>query len=266
MTFPYPYTCLHCGKSGFDTKYKTRKFCTRDCQKAYHQSMRIEKRCLNCDKPFAVKYTDKKEAARRFCSSKCANQYNQPKDTTKRSTFICKRCGQPFEEYTYRHPHFCSRQCLSEYAARQPKLGARKPEAYITLNCKVCGKQYTVGRFYVEHRRSSYCSDACKYADISQRMQKHGNPNYRGGTVTYRGRNWGRQSRMALKRDGYICQICHKHLGKKGWDYGVHHIRPYREFNGDYEAANQLTNLITLCRSCHTKVEFGKMPCPRPLL
>ena len=91
------------------------------------------------------------------------------------------------------------------------------------------------------------------------------NINYRGGTIKGRGQNWGHQKRQVLKRDNYKCQICGKKIDRKKWDFGVHHIKPYREFNGDYEAANQLSNLITLCRKCHAKVEMAHLPCPRPL-
>jgi predicted HNH restriction endonuclease len=46
----------------------------------------------------------------------------------------------------------------------------------------------------------------------------------------------------------------------------VHHIRPYKEFNGNYWEANDLRNLITLCYTCHHKVERSGLPCPQPLL
>jgi predicted HNH restriction endonuclease len=35
----------------------------------------------------------------------------------------------------------------------------------------------------------------------------------------------------------------------------VHHLIPYRTFNGDYLAANRLANLISVCRPCHWKRE-----------
>jgi DEAD/DEAH box helicase domain-containing protein len=44
----------------------------------------------------------------------------------------------------------------------------------------------------------------------------------------------------------------------------VHHIRPFREFNyipgqnENYQEANQLDNLITLCPSCHRQAEAGQ--------
>jgi DEAD/DEAH box helicase domain-containing protein len=45
----------------------------------------------------------------------------------------------------------------------------------------------------------------------------------------------------------------------------VHHIEPFRSFgykrgrNEAYEEANRLENLVTLCRSCHRRVEVDRM-------
>ena len=51
------------------------------------------------------------------------------------------------------------------------------------------------------------------------------------------------------ERDNHKCQICGEKQGKRKLD--VHHI--------DYDKENlDLNNLITLCRSCHTKTLFNK--------
>jgi predicted HNH restriction endonuclease len=39
----------------------------------------------------------------------------------------------------------------------------------------------------------------------------------------------------------------------------VHHIQPAYLFNGDHDAANQLSNLICLCVTCHKKAEKGSI-------
>jgi len=75
------------------------------------------------------------------------------------------------------------------------------------------------------------------------------------------GRNWPKQRKAALERDGYSCQYC-GHEGKRGknnrWDVHVHHIVKIAFFADaikgtvDYEAANDLSNLITACDlGCH---------------
>lgn len=74
------------------------------------------------------------------------------------------------------------------------------------------------------------------------------------------GPNWPSQRHRALVRDDYICQKC-GHKGRKLQDgrlsVHVHHKRKIawfadvREKAIDWDAANDLDNLITLCEECH---------------
>jgi DEAD/DEAH box helicase domain-containing protein len=66
------------------------------------------------------------------------------------------------------------------------------------------------------------------------------------------GPNWPKQRDLARARDGFRCQICGIPEGDKA--HHVHHKIPFRMFES-VEQANQLANLITLCNSCHRKVE-----------
>lgn len=174
----------------------------------------------------------------------------------KKSIFTCKWCKKEFQEWTYRQPTFCSNQCRSEYAAIQPKIKSRKPESYITKNCTICGKPYTVHKIFVEKRISNYCSKDCRAEFFSKSRKGKNNPNYvHGNSQSDYGDNWLRQSRKAKNRDNHTCQICgYESGGNKYLD--VHHIVPFVRFGIEkYKEANHLTNLITLCRSCHAKVE-----------
>jgi 5-methylcytosine-specific restriction endonuclease McrA len=74
-----------------------------------------------------------------------------------------------------------------------------------------------------------------------------------------RGENWQSRKRSALKRDGRICQLC----GDKGTD--VHHIIPKRIFK-DKNRANNLVNLLTLCKPCHRKEDANFQKKERQLL
>lgn len=73
------------------------------------------------------------------------------------------------------------------------------------------------------------------------------------------GKNWPKQRKLALERDNYTCQTCNYKGKKKGrfWDVHVHHKRKIRLFANtqtkeiDYQKANDLNNLITLCVRCH---------------
>ncbi len=66
------------------------------------------------------------------------------------------------------------------------------------------------------------------------------------------GPNWQKQRDLTRARDGFRCQVCGEPEGEKS--HQVHHKIPFRMFESAGQA-NQLANLITLCSSCHRKVE-----------
>jgi len=78
------------------------------------------------------------------------------------------------------------------------------------------------------------------------------NPNWRGGK-TYRRYHdmnhseWYKLRNQILLRDNYTCQKC----GKDKCELDIHHKIPYR-----YTNDNSPSNLITLCKSCHSTVEW----------
>ncbi len=66
------------------------------------------------------------------------------------------------------------------------------------------------------------------------------------------GPNWDNQKQRTRERDEHTCQICG--ASEEGRAHDVHHKMPFRSFPS-YQQANQLENLITLCRSCHRRAE-----------
>jgi DEAD/DEAH box helicase domain-containing protein len=66
------------------------------------------------------------------------------------------------------------------------------------------------------------------------------------------GSGWLRTRELTRARDNYRCQVCG--VSEQGQAHHVHHKRPFREFDSPDEA-NQLANLITVCPSCHQKIE-----------
>jgi DEAD/DEAH box helicase domain-containing protein len=74
------------------------------------------------------------------------------------------------------------------------------------------------------------------------------------------GPDWPAQRDAARARDGYRCRQCGA-AEREGRSHDVHHITPFRTFgyvpgaNERYELANRLENLITLCPTCHRRVE-----------
>lgn len=75
------------------------------------------------------------------------------------------------------------------------------------------------------------------------------------------GPDWPVQRSAARKRDDYRCRRCGLSEAEAGHEHDVHHIQPFRDFNyvrgenENYKQANQVDNLMTLCRSCHRTVE-----------
>ncbi|TRO57020.1 DUF1998 domain-containing protein, partial [Candidatus Bathyarchaeota archaeon] len=66
------------------------------------------------------------------------------------------------------------------------------------------------------------------------------------------GLNWNRQRDRVRERDNFRCQICGSPETGKAHD--VHHKIPFRQFTSFLEA-NALDNLVTLCPSCHKRLE-----------
>jgi DEAD/DEAH box helicase domain-containing protein len=77
------------------------------------------------------------------------------------------------------------------------------------------------------------------------------------------GPNWPAQRRRARERDRFTCRKCGAREAQTGREHDVHHVTPFRRFgyvpgeNEAYLQANDLDNLITLCRSCHARVDHG---------
>jgi DEAD/DEAH box helicase domain-containing protein len=68
------------------------------------------------------------------------------------------------------------------------------------------------------------------------------------------GPGWPSMRDLARARDGFRCQVCGTPEGVKA--HHVHHKIPFRMFESA-DQANQLVNLITVCNSCHRKIEIA---------
>lgn len=182
-----------------------------------------------------------------FCSIAC-----RAKDHTR--IFTCHGCGKIFE--SDRERKYCTFEC--QIINRPP----RPQKIKLPYFCEWCGKK----RLAYPSRKRRFCSNECASASLAIERLGVNNPMFTGGAPRKRGRNWKTQSHLALKRDNKTCQICGR-KPKRGQKriVDVHHIVKYRLFNGDWLKANDLSNLITLCRRCHFMVEFHGLPCPQPL-
>lgn len=79
-------------------------------------------------------------------------------------------------------------------------------------------------------------------------------PNWKGGKKYWRGKRWGSIKKTVKTRDNYTCQECGiteiEWINQSGQPLQVHHIELYR-----INQNNNIENLITLCNSCHTKLD-----------
>ncbi len=77
------------------------------------------------------------------------------------------------------------------------------------------------------------------------------------------GPTWAKQRELARERDGCKCVVCGK-PESAGQQHHVHHRKPFRTFgyvrgeNDNDLRANDLSNLMTVCPTCHAKIETAE--------
>lgn len=208
-------------------------------------------KCIHCNVEFETIPSRANE--RKYCSRGCVWKHRRKlagfSGPTKRDGYRsnCKVCGKDLsrDQKTY---------CGWECAGKDLRRGKEKV-------CPICGKSEYVKPAVLKHWKT--CSRECdrQYKIEFGLFAGENNPAWRGGYQSYYGPNWKRQRRKARERDNFTCRICG--LVEQDQEHDVHHIRAFREFgyivgeNDHYREANKLSNLITLCRSCHIAVENG---------
>lgn len=114
--------------------------------------------------------------------------------------------------------------------------------------CNYCGKTIKEDRRIKQER--VYCNRECQHKWLSENFSGENNPQWiDGNKERYRGENWYRSRRTVIKRDDGKCRLC-----GSSFTICVHHITPIREYQVP-EDANNLENLVCLCKSCHQKTE-----------
>jgi 5-methylcytosine-specific restriction endonuclease McrA len=221
--------CAYCKKEFRDPKHKDNKYCSVECFRAAHP--RKTKTCPTCGKQFPMDYW-----AVKYCSKQCSD-IAQVQNVIK----PCKYCGKMFSSKPSRDAIYCSVECRSK--------GRVDPSKKTIFVCVVCKKSFSTWTY----RNQSCCSKQCA-STLGVRVIKS-NAKYQ----SIYGENWKEQKKLARKRDNHTCQWC----GTRGFIFGrcldVHHIRQVNSFNGNWRKANKLSNLITLCRSCHRDVHAGNI-------
>lgn len=144
---------------------------------------------------------------------------------------------------------FCSRECYVKYNVGE-KCPSFKNAKKIGV-CETCKKEFI---FFPSVRKTAkFCSKACHW-EYKKTLTGEKSNNWQGGAKDYYGANWVYSRQKTRKRDNYTCQMCGIPESENGRDLDVHHKKPF-DLCGNYEEANQLDNLISLCKSCHKIAE-----------
>lgn len=237
------HECPECGRAGFDSakSMKIHYGLTHDGSIAGNPVQ-----CAGCDSTFRVPDWRFEQFSNHYCSNEC-------KQTSAKVS--CHWCGEAFEILPSRAQRdtekFCSSDCVNRW--RKSQTGKKSP-AYksVSVECEVCEKEFKRQPSNISDH--NFCSHECYGEYRSEEYTGKNNPSWKppGECVTRSyGPSWHKQRQKARARDGGECVIC-------GADdlVDVHHIRPFREFGVEnHEQANDLDNLVCLCRSHHSKWE-----------
>lgn len=184
--------------------------------------------------------------------------------------FTCDWCGsvgrKKYLPDDYEH-HFCDQECSSSW--RSENLSGEDSHAWNggreVVECDWCGQDVEKTPAHVRKFENQYCSNECKGKHYSKTNTGENHPRWKGGHEQFDyGPGWKRKRKNRLEYDDYECAVCgladEKHQEINGNGLDVHHITPVDEFAKggvvvNPERAHRLDNLISLCRSCHTRWE-----------
>lgn len=202
-----------------------------------------------------------------FCSIKCLNVYRGSDEysvqqqkylkgrSDSRVVIICKICGRSFLVYPFwlGKRKYCSVKCrvkvmlgagnvMYKMDIRQKHFEIMQTEANPSKTEK--GRKSKLGNTYKLGKKDPAAA---------LRMSKENNPMWNGdSSFEPYGLEFNDKLKNEIrKRDGYKCQECGLSEKKLGYTLHVHHI--------DYDKKNNIgKNLISLCRSCHSKTNFRR--------
>lgn len=265
--------CEYCSQEYKEWEYRKdrTRFCSNDCQEAWEdENVRVEVECEYCSEEYEE--LKSREDRTRFCSKECRYNWmseNQRKENNpmyKGASEPCHRCGEPVyrppADLAHNEKVFCSDKCrkewLSDFHSGENNYfyeGAKE-----TKDCDWCGNEFEYFKSHASRRR--FCSKNC-LSEWRSQLPPEEQPQWKGGHEEFYGPNWPEQRQKAMERDDFQCQVCgmenHEHKEETGFQLHVHHIQPIRKFREgddvDYQQANALSNLITLCTTHHAEWE-----------
>ncbi|PEB52508.1 hypothetical protein COO03_11825 [Bacillus sp. AFS098217] len=153
----------------------------------------------------------------------------------------CEVCEKGFEHKKRRKT--CSKQCA--YKLRG-KNSSNTQSRKILQICKWCGGERYVSPAYSDRK---FCSPDCWYESNSGENSPKWNGNKFYQSVTYEHNKRMAEIRRWIIEDRECCERCGKRCEDES-EFHAHHKRSVEHEESRYD----LSNIILLCRSCHTKI------------
>ncbi len=244
--------CQSCGRSFIHPIRRQARYCSKPCADAGKRGKETQVERLTCT-VCGAEFRDHVSQVRKYCSKPCQYKAMSQRKTRPESrvTTTCPTCGTEFEYYLSWPRKYCSNVCAGK--ANVTNIPTFAPFDRFTTPCEWCSTPFEVRN---SSYRGRFCSRRCVRSwQASDRSSDRRDTFWVGGRLDY-GPSFPAARRAVRKRDS-VCQDCGAPPGfGRGLD--VHHRVPFKRFGVErHEEANQLDNLIGLCRPCHAKREWS---------
>lgn len=150
---------------------------------------------------------------------------------------------------------FCSKSCYHKWWGKNVVSGSNNANwkgGPIEKSCLVCDKLFKTTKRSILKGFGRFCSTKCSAQYNAHLHVGNKNVNWKGGvsrvydkikkSAAYK--EWRAE---VYKRDHWTCKTC----GHKGRDIVAHHVKSFADYPS---LRTELSNGITLCRSCHIKL------------
>jgi len=258
VTFTYPYP----------EPVAENVYCSMECSQESRRGEYVKLNCDYCGTDFERKKSDHENADRKghehtFCSADCFQDWRRENmgELKKRITegidggrveVECAWCGNTEKIYqsdaVQSNLHFCTTECYARAHRDDDFGGVGRKYQPKTVQCDNCGESKEVPGYKAARNEYFFCDNTC----AGEWRRTDTDP----GLGPY----WGQKREQRLEMDDYECVDCgisvEEHIEKYGCSLHIHHIQPRSDFTDstgdvDWNRANKIDNLITLCASCH---------------
>jgi 5-methylcytosine-specific restriction endonuclease McrA len=212
------------------------------------------------------------QSEKNFCSKGCESRWveeHQPPEEAPRwdggkEDVDCSICGESIKRSSWeikeRSNHFCSPECETEWRKERFSGESHPQFNSVTCECDYCGDEVIRNPSLLQESKKTFCSMECQGNWFSENIRGEDHPLWKSDSPCNYGPEWPQKRRSCLERDDYECQDCgltrDEHYEQYDCDLNIHHKTPFRTFE-DRSEANQLSNLITVCKTCHNDREHS---------